>query len=119
MLANELRIGNLVHNSHGDIHAIGCNCFHRFRDPSMDGNHSGFKPIPLTEEILLKCGFEYQKDNNSYQLDSDLGFTIWGRVYSGFNVYVHDVEFGETINSLHQLQNLYFSLTQKELEVHL
>ena len=51
--ANELRIGNLVINAKGeniivDNITIGI-CF---------GLPKTYKPIPLTEEILLKCGFE-------------------------------------------------------------
>lgn len=111
MKANELRIGNLVYNSHGDIHAIGCNCFHRFRYPSMDGNPSGFKPIPLTEEILLKCGFE-RTEYNDYRHPVLIGTLT---LYEGVaELHLSDM-YSVWADNLHQLQNLYFILTQEEL----
>lgn len=126
LTAEELRIGNLVYNSHGGIHAIGCNCFHRFRYPSMDGNPSGFKPIPLTEEILLKCGFE-KDDTGLDMFDQDYHewcqkeFPIIGVLCQNeTKEYLFD-ENTDTlrIRYLHQLQNLFYSLVGEELEVSL
>ena len=74
-----------------------------------------FRPIPLTEEWLLDLGFEYFKANNSYQLDTNLGFCIWGRIKDGFMIFVNSDEIGIKITTVHQLQNLYFALTKKEL----
>jgi hypothetical protein len=76
--------------------------------------------IPLTEEWLLNFGFEcLQVDNfshrNSFQLDSNLGFVIWGRIETGLFLYIDGNEGGEVIKYVHQLQNLYFALTGKEL----
>lgn len=74
-------------------------------------------PIPLTEEILLKCGFSkignsglvggttYQDDNMTL---------LFGQ---GDAIYFHADTRYMPINSLHQLQNLYFILNNKELEV--
>ena len=115
MIATELRIGNLVYKSHGDIHAIGCNCFHLFRYPSMDGNPSGFKPIPLTEEILLKCRFE-KGDYNEFRHKDVIGMlTLFDGVCE---LHLSDL-YSVWVESLHQLQNLYHALTGEELEVHL
>lgn len=115
MLAEELRIGNLVYNSHGDIHAIGCNCFHRFRYPSMDGNPSGFKPIPLSEEILLKCGFELNKEKTLFEHSKcRLKMMDIVGLYYRANFPIR-----ADITSLHQLQNLFYALAGEELEVKL
>jgi len=75
-----------------------------------------FSPIPLTEDWLVRFGFEYFKGNNSYQYDSFMGFTIWGRLKDGFSVHVQDIECGNPIKYVHQLQNLYFALTGEELQ---
>lgn len=69
--------------------------------------------IPLTEEWLLKFGFVspgYYEDNEIYRINED---DIWiMRNENGFYLY----EYVETkIKYIHQLQNLYFALTGKEL----
>lgn len=77
------------------------------------------RPIPLTEDILLKCGFVRKKFGiDPYNLQDgwlkfSFGLTIWedGRLFyewMGGNIEV---------KHLHQLQNLYYSLTGKELKV--
>ena len=68
-------------------------------------------PIPLTEELLLKCGFEKH---------------TWGIVtyYSplfelGADFHLKGVDYNIQVKFLHQLQNLYFDLGGQELEVKL
>lgn len=69
-------------------------------------------PIPLTEEILLKCGLEYQRP------DFIKGsFAI--RDFDGGYIYLNGLDGGLIYEYLHQLQNLYFALTGEELEVKL
>ena len=69
--------------------------------------------VELTEEILLKCGFE--KHNKEFWFKDffigliDNSFNL----KEGIGVYVADVYY------LHQLQNLYFALTGEELTVNL
>lgn len=66
--------------------------------------------IPLTEEILLRCGFE--KVDQGYDKKG-----IFISEYLGYPIYN---PFGDYIDSapcahLHELQNLYFALTGEEL----
>lgn len=72
------------------------------------------KPIPLTEEILLKCGFKdklpWEKGN--IILDSENRLSVVDS--TGYGVIA-----ARNVIYLHQLQNLYFVLTGKELEVKL
>ncbi|MEO3210392.1 hypothetical protein [Parabacteroides distasonis] len=75
------------------------------------------EPVPLTEDILLKYGFK--KDRNSFCIgDWDCDFTL--RHYSNEVFYMVNVSesqlFGPEIKYLHQLQNLYYALENKELE---
>ena len=67
------------------------------------------KPIPLTEEWLLKFGFE--KDNGYYFNGSIIMIEFCDE---GFHEAVID-NTGISFKHVHQLQNLYFALTQKEL----
>lgn len=117
MEANELRIGNWVncsiYNGNTDVDI-------QFEFQEYKYIHL-FKPIPLTEERLLKFGFEKKivAKYSFYQLnvgclrfnfsDNKLHFGIQG---------VSNVEWVEyTLKYVHQLQNLYFTLTGEELHV--
>ena len=105
--ANELRIGNYVKAviditdgfKTGDLVEITCIC-----DDAND-----FEPIPLTEEWLLKFGFE---KTGSFYSKNNLEFYVNGNSDVRFHMddYRHIV-----LNYVHQLQNLYFALTGEEL----
>jgi len=139
MKSNELRIGNMVMISEVKCKVIGIegcknikNGFSVFDTVRLSGDGinsqqqiycQGVSPIALTEEILLKCGF-----NKIYVTDPQLE-------NSQSKWYIDDLEifkfednheylffsFGQDfkIIYLHQLQNLYFELTGKELEIKL
>lgn len=127
--ANELRIGNWVALS--DKAPILKECKGspmkmQLKDfPFVD---SGFYvPIPLTAEVLEKCGFEWNKGKKNLELffvrekDED--------VYANFHfstpfnnqirvgLYYEDGEPLKFCTALHQLQNLYFALADTELIV--
>ncbi len=73
------------------------------------------KPIPITEEWLLKLGFEY----NSFSL------LYSNRKQSEYDIQIIDDTFvihkyGEeivTLKYIHELQNLFFALTKNELKI--
>ena len=74
-------------------------------------------PIPLTEEILLKCGFEEQElfeDHNPFFVLGSFSLSTDSFAKERF-FYDCDIE----IKYLHQLQNFYFVLTNQELEIEL
>jgi hypothetical protein len=89
------------------------------RCPKQLVPESKLKPIPLTPEILEAGGFEnrangiYKNDlfnicrfeNNKYFLCNPFGTEIYSPM--------------KLIEYLHQLQNLYYSLMGKELEVNI
>lgn len=74
--------------------------------------HNQIEPIPLTEEWLLKLGFEklenkfYSKGRFSYH--KKYGWKIFENWVNGW-VGVQKVEY------VHQLQNLYFAISGEEL----
>lgn len=79
------------------------------------------RPIPLTEEILLKCGF-VEDGNKWFNKDSIiLGYMTTDK-YLQCEIKANEFDTKWRlldIKYLHQLQNLYFALTEKELEINL
>ena len=78
-----------------------------------------FKPIPLTEEWLLKFGFEEvdkerAKSQASWKIMAKDKFEI---EYSTESWFLNNYKGNhQSIAYIHQLQNLYFALTNTELE---
>lgn len=102
MIASEFRIGNLVFDGK-EIFTVNGRIL-AFFDYDL-------KPIPITKEWLIKFGFE-QHAIGYYNLK---GFFI---CYA--NTGLHEYKFRDfnvTIKYVHQLQNLYFALTQEELTI--
>lgn len=126
--ANELRIGNWVHwYETCKVTAIDTNGGNYISIVTNRGEHrieidiERFKPIPLTPEILEKAGFvidyswqipKVQKDNFVMYIDNSDGFTLSAN-------FGHIQQLDVEIKYLHQLQNLYYCLTGKELEIKL
>jgi len=70
------------------------------------------KPIPLTEEWLLKFGF-------AKSITQDIHPTFCRSIvqWNDGIIYVSKLGFLNHIKHVHQLQNLYFALTNKELTI--
>lgn len=118
--ANELRLGNIIGMSHWDhpgqtvekvVDCTVLNLIAGYVPTPEDMKAIEFVPIKLTEEILLKCGFDiksvpYHCINGNVVLYHSKGDFLYK--YTGIE-----------IKHLHQLQNLYFALTGEELEVNI
>ena len=129
MKANELRIGNMVlmNNKPYPItfddfakHGLELVC-----DSPITIHFDELKPIPLTEEWLLRFGFEehetvkclYSKRVGNFEihltiegsdlLDIELSSTNISGAYPDKNLFKY----------VHQLQNLYYCLTGEELTI--
>ena len=122
MTSSELRIGNY-------IKGIGIKPTWHIEGIKGDLIYSldewrllnSFEPIPLTEEWLLKFGFDFSVD--TWYLK---GVAIWeteccdakGNEEIGFFYELRDVGMMDmNIKYVHQLQNLYFALTGEELKI--
>lgn len=118
--ASDLRIGNCIR----DIWSSDTACFRveqLLANSCTYGLHLKAKycnliPIPLTEELLLKCGF-YHNEKIEYRLHCpEFPITI---DIDDFGIQISDSwEFGN-IRYLHELQNLYYALTKTELIINL
>ena len=116
--AKDLRIGNWVNRTEGfkifkskvSAHTISC--------AASDGSIDFLSPIPLTPEILEKCGFVKEDRLNvgaNTYFKKGMGEYLTYQ-FDGFCVY----ELNKAIvKYLHQLQNLFFALCGEELEVNL
>ncbi len=109
MKANELRIGNFVWEEYGGLYEIlmmspnYVDLVKPFMLVSGRYDIETIKPIPLTEEWLLKFGL--------MSIKTELGF--WN---NGDAIYFsYGFEKSIELKYVHQLQNLYFALTGEEL----
>lgn len=85
-------------------------------------------PIPLTENLLTKCGFKECDDcepviKYSYR-NEDFKACIFIYELNSFVLHIFNIKSGEqicgmNISFIHQLQNIYFDLTGKELDIKL
>lgn len=109
MNAKNLRIGNLVQGSQ----ITRVELLSEFEINGIPDNE--FEGIPLTEEIVLKCGFK-KMSGKSY------GKNVHAIQSVQFFLYVEYGEIGFIGRNgifcfLHELQNFYYAWTGKELEV--
>jgi len=121
MEANELRIGNYVYEK-GKLKELHSISNHNAKD------YSKTKPIPLTEEWLVKLGCSLIshdfKNYYSMELVDNLHFYSNPK-RSGFVIGEFECECGQVTDDIdvdiievkyvHTFQNLYFALTGEEL----
>lgn len=145
MKSEELRIGNYVSIHDIELIFVTCNNEEDRIDVDMvneinsthieifnDGNyHSAsffasfpidrLKPIPLTKDWLLHLGFEKAINRPEYehmQTWRNGLFYINESKIEANRYWLSDIQQScEFIKHVHQLQNLYYALTSKELEL--
>lgn len=124
---NELRIGNVVEYNgfHLPVYSItgayprkGTRYNNKaLVDLVCDGfvtaDEDEINPIPITPELLTKCGFKIDQYGD-YNLDSICFAMLNGMV---FDVMFPNIAYN--LQYLHQLQNLYYMMHNKEMEVKL
>jgi hypothetical protein len=127
--ASELRIGNLV--EYPNWNNDGSKAYFKIRDIYFDDGRIGLtngsiiipatklaylKPIPLTEEWLLKFGFSREEKIGGDGIE----FRVYHFDVLTFNTnhlwwYKCQPMNDTPLEYVHQLQNFYFALTGKEL----
>ena len=125
MEAKELRIGNYYIDIDDKLTELsGYELYEMtIKENTESLGETEFRPIPLTEEWLVKFGFYYGdsvdygylwlkcKMGEFYVRPSYLGGFYWGFDYN------NEINGQNNIKHVHQLQNLYFALTNEELKL--
>lgn len=144
--AKELRLGNLINRKYWNPHPVNPSYFYDMcvvhvikhdsinillSDKSIIAKYPlvDASPITITSDILLRFGFEegtvvissitivekcYWLDNVFVLIRSEQNTFMGKRFYS--KSFIDEV-WAEVIFYLRQLQNLYFAITGKELEI--
>ena len=123
MKANELRLGNYIifDGKITEVQKVDIGLI-------LDGYHKEYyKPIPLTEEWLIKSGFKFYDGSELYgylyydkRITENLVLTISEK--NGIYTWCFGDEDLITedwleIKHVHQLQNMWFALTGEELTI--
>jgi hypothetical protein len=138
MKANELRIGNLVDLGNRiakviEINHLTCVVVDLEETQDTIEDYERSKSIPLTEKWLLKFGFRKNKDKRWMRGKSRYAIFYFEYYATGedncmWRIEYHDTDYGrneykdcnqwgDRIKYVHQLQNLYWSLTGEELTI--
>lgn len=123
MEANELRIGNLIYGVSDRVERITylterlvkTNLL-KLDAESQILSFKDIEPIPLTEEWLLKFGFEIQVFTLTKRYKSKCGNLLL-YIMPDNVVFANGVINDIRLEPVHQLQNLYFALTNEELTI--
>jgi hypothetical protein len=114
MKANELRIGNYVYDTLGKVNKIDLEAItYIVKEP-----HNQVKPIPLTEEWLLKFGFIYHESIKHWVKNWGINgaeFIKFDEYYNLFSFQLGKDNYKVIDIGVHQLQNLWFVLTGEEI----
>lgn len=130
---NELRIGNWVNGTHNGfsknvkVYEFDHVCIRHTDSETNALSLGSFTPIPLTGEILLKIEgitveFTSDPENTGASKEYNLGAM---RIYQPnedeqvFYTCANKEMDNLILDSLHQLQNLYFALKEEELTINL
>ena len=121
MKASELRMGNWIYFEKDIIKINNLNLKsigwgnNNFAPVSL----GGFKPIKLTEEWLVKFGFE-KMNRTIYNSPNSKIFSLNGffiKHYKRLDIDYYECKIGYVkLEYVHQLQNLIFALTNTELQ---
>lgn len=110
ILTNDLRLGNWVQNQKGDPIQL--------QSGADIDKASLFDSVPMSDAVLISCGFQYENYFKVWQKMSDFpGGSYVMEIDSDYNVRDFGHRYiGVHLTSLHQLQNLFFCLHQTEMD---
>ena len=126
MKTTDLRLGNFISINFGNcddgkiITVDGVSDCEIYNEEHGYSPCNEFNPIPLTEQWLLDLGFNQNIETQWYIHFDNMCLTLYEDLPQ-YIVEIHDMEMDKSsiflmsIQYVHQLQNLFFALTQEEL----
>jgi hypothetical protein len=128
MNTNELRIGNLVKDNNGIIILVDSISDDGINLETDDYGHSPqlyctpyteISPIELTMERLIKFNFSINKNDNRIYDDNNMyeGYSTgyYFNLTAGVFYFRELLIYSKKIKYVHEFQNMYFSLTGRDL----
>jgi hypothetical protein len=130
--ANEIRIGNRIRYSQHILRVIGLKVGGWvLTDEHIDGSLEEYDGIELSPSILRDCGFAKNEVQNGFEYIKEIGddgfyfqfgfykaaqeWTVFKICGNGCYDDGGEKNIDKICKSLHQLMNIYFSLTGEEL----
>lgn len=115
MDARELRIGNFINYNY-----LGSTIVSMIEsgEDITQASSNEYSPIPLTEEWIAKLGIS-NNGRNIYSKHGEIDICVNAKVVyiGGCDLPLDNQYFELKCEYVHQLQNLYFSLTGQELTI--
>ena len=114
MEAKNLRVGNFV-KSYKSI--LKVSIVSEFDIVDHNGKiHQKTHPIELTDENVMEMGFSADPETRHYYKESEAGKITVSFWYRSITLEFEGMAIRD-INYLHELQNLFFAITNEELEM--
>jgi DNA polymerase III psi subunit len=118
---HELMLGNYFYLPNGSVGKIS---YHEIRLMTVSLDKPNYKSIPLTEDWLLKFGFasHFSSDPQDYPASKVFSINVndmWFKIHmlkendKIFSFFTYEGEI--IVKTVHQLQNIFKSLTLKNL----
>lgn len=112
MKANDLRLGNLIYNTRGEVDTVNIDALKYLLN--YPGTLCQAEPIPLTQEWCLRLNFLCDADG-FYSLKTLNHLLLTWNIYERILRFdSNEVLLGSFV---HVVQNLYFYTTGNELEI--
>lgn len=127
MKATELRIGNYIRHEDNNgaftVEVVGITpkaITVKYGPGVWTITQEETTPVPLTKDLLLKCGFGEVGIYENVLHRGDYRLYLDAEAKDGLLKYeTGDYHLEVEVKSVHQLQNLYFALVSEELPVNL
>lgn len=119
---SELRIGNLLKFGNNickvyEINNLNFYIRNEKEDESLKSSWANIEPIPLTEEWLLKLGFEKSNRIDLGELKPCYVMFSLALMIRHNSFFIDWIGGNTELKYVHQLQNLYHALTGLELQI--